>query len=85
MTGTRVSAELLQKYGTRGPRYTSYPTAPHFSDAVGHDSLADAWRAADSDLSLYAHVLFCQVRCTFCGCHVKITQQRERSVPSSQS
>jgi len=74
-----VPAELLEKYGTRGPRYTSYPTAPHFDPEADHEALAQAWRESSSDLSLYAHLPFCQVRCLFCGCHVKVTRQRERS------
>ena len=28
-------AAILACHGQRAPRYTSYPTAPHFSDAVG--------------------------------------------------
>jgi oxygen-independent coproporphyrinogen-3 oxidase len=75
----RVPPELLEKYGTRGPRYTSYPTAPHFDPEADHEALAQAWRESSSDLSLYAHLPFCVVRCLFCGCHVKITRQRERS------
>ena len=75
-----VPDALLRKYGTQGPRYTSYPTAPHFkpadSDRAG---LERAWRDSSSDLSLYLHVPFCQVRCTFCGCHVEITRHRDRS------
>lgn len=76
----QVPPELLEKYGKRGPRYTSYPTAPHFDPEADPEALAQAWRESTSDLSLYAHLPFCQVRCLFCGCHVKITRQRERSV-----
>ena len=35
----RVSAEFLAKYNRPGPRYTSYPTAPVWNDAFGHDDL----------------------------------------------
>ena len=63
----------------RIPRYTSYPTAPHFSAAVGpqnyHDwlmTLPDASR-----LSLYLHVPFCRTLCWYCGCHTSITRHRE--------
>ena len=27
--------DLLSKYGGPVPRYTSYPTAPHFHDGIG--------------------------------------------------
>lgn len=79
MSQVAVSPDLLAKYGTHGPRYTSYPTAPHFSEEVDRRRIAEEWRRADADLSLYLHVPFCQVRCTFCGCHVQITRRRERS------
>jgi oxygen-independent coproporphyrinogen-3 oxidase len=80
MSAAGIPEDLLEKYGTNGPRYTSYPTAPHFKTDVDHEALAGAWEEADADLSLYMHVPFCQVRCLFCGCHVKVTSQRDRSL-----
>ncbi len=35
-----MKPELLAKYGRRVPRYTSYPTAPHFHAGVGPDTYA---------------------------------------------
>ncbi|MBI4968599.1 MAG: oxygen-independent coproporphyrinogen III oxidase [Rhodospirillales bacterium] len=69
--------DLTQKYDLRLPRYTSYPTAPHFSPAVGAETYA-AWLAAmapDTPLSLYLHIAYCAEMCWFCGCHTKITQR----------
>jgi oxygen-independent coproporphyrinogen-3 oxidase len=59
------------------PRYTSYPTAPHFSKEIG---AADARRwlgelPEDATLSLYFHVPFCSEICAFCGCHTKALKQ----------
>ncbi|MTJ80893.1 MAG: oxygen-independent coproporphyrinogen III oxidase [Telmatospirillum sp.] len=69
--------ELAAKYDLRVPRYTSYPTAPHFSPAVGPDRYA-SWLSAlppETPLSLYVHVAYCAEMCWFCGCHTKITRQ----------
>ncbi|MCU0884340.1 MAG: oxygen-independent coproporphyrinogen III oxidase [Beijerinckiaceae bacterium] len=59
------------------PRYTSYPTAPHFHAGVGPD-VYRGWLQAlpeNAALSLYVHVPFCDTLCWFCGCHTKITRQ----------
>ncbi len=61
------------------PRYTSYPTAPHFTADVGGSTYA-AWLAAiraDATLSLYLHVPYCTEICRYCGCHTKATRRGE--------
>lgn len=68
---------LLHKYGGPAPRYTSYPTAPHFHSGVGPETYA-GWLcdlAPKNTLSLYAHIPFCDTLCWFCGCHTKATRQ----------
>ncbi|MFQ5467579.1 MAG: oxygen-independent coproporphyrinogen III oxidase, partial [Kiloniellaceae bacterium] len=70
---------LLAKYDQRVPRYTSYPTAPHFGPAVGAADYRRWLKALDPavPLSLYVHVPFCDTLCWFCGCHTKIVQRYE--------
>lgn len=61
------------------PRYTSYPTAPHFTAAVDAASY-QSWLATLPDeaaLSLYLHVPFCAQLCFYCGCHTKATLRRD--------
>src|SRR5487761_2308692 len=72
-------AALIEKYDRRVPRYTSYPTAPHFSAAVTGERYA-AWLgglAADTNLSLYLHVPFCAALCRFCACHTTVVHHPE--------
>jgi oxygen-independent coproporphyrinogen-3 oxidase len=70
--------DLEQKYASLNvPRYTSYPTAPHFSEAVT-PSLYGDWLESiphDTPLSLYLHVPFCQEMCHYCGCNTKATRK----------
>ncbi|MBP5857245.1 oxygen-independent coproporphyrinogen III oxidase [Marivibrio halodurans] len=70
---------LLSKYGGPVPRYTSYPTAPHFDGAVDA-ALYREWLGqlpADRTVSLYFHIPFCDTLCWFCGCQTKITKRYE--------
>ncbi|MDO8533440.1 MAG: oxygen-independent coproporphyrinogen III oxidase [Xanthobacteraceae bacterium] len=61
------------------PRYTSYPTAPHFSSVVGAQTYA-SWLSSlppEAMLSLYIHVPYCSELCFYCGCHTKAVQRRK--------
>jgi oxygen-independent coproporphyrinogen-3 oxidase len=75
-----LTPELLERYDRPGPRYTSYPTAPHFHEGFGPEQhgqrLAAAAERADEPLSMYVHIPFCEARCTYCGCNVVISPHR---------
>ncbi len=61
------------------PRYTSYPTAPHFHAGIDAATV-DGWIGAlapDEPLSLYLHVPFCDKLCWFCACHTRHTLRYE--------
>ena len=68
---------LATRYGGSVPRYTSYPTAPHFSPEIDSAQYA-AWLSEigpGEDLSLYLHIPFCREMCWYCGCFTKITNR----------
>ncbi len=73
-----MKADVQAKhFNERLPRYTSYPTAPHFSPAVSATQY-DAWLASlapGTAGSLYIHVPFCRSMCWYCGCHTTISKQ----------
>jgi len=79
---------IIQKYNIPGPRYTSYPTVPYWSE---EGITKDQWKASvkrafdesnDSEgISLYIHLPFCESLCTFCGCHKRITKRHSVESP----
>ena len=70
---------LLTKYSGAVPRYTSYPTAPHFHEGVDCGKYAQWLQAitADERISLYLHIPYCDRLCWFCACHTKHTLKYE--------
>lgn len=86
----QFDATLIRKYDKPGPRYTSYPTAPNFSAAVGPDDVAAEYRRSNTAdalggppaaLSLYVHLPFCEKLCYFCGCNMVVRRDHTRSFP----
>ncbi|NBB83090.1 MAG: coproporphyrinogen III oxidase, partial [Alphaproteobacteria bacterium] len=73
-----IAPEILEKHENRRiPRYTSYPTAPHFAadvDAARYRSWLGRL-APDASLSVYLHIPYCRQMCWYCGCHTKITRR----------
>lgn len=70
---------LVKKYDCTGPRYTSYPTAPVWSDAFQethwHAALKEANQKSSAPLAIYVHLPFCAKRCLFCACNVVISSR----------
>lgn len=68
--------DLTASLGENVPRYTSYPTAPHFHAGID-DMVVRGWLqtiGAGDEISLYLHIPYCDKLCWFCACHTKQTR-----------
>lgn len=79
---------LIDKYNIPGPRYTSYPTVPFwdeggFSPEKWKESVVHSFNETNDleGISLYIHLPFCEVLCTFCACHKRITKRHSVEEP----
>jgi oxygen-independent coproporphyrinogen-3 oxidase len=72
-----MDPQLLARYDRPVPRYTSYPTAPNFTEAIDPEVYI-GWLhelPAATALSLYLHIPFCDSLCWFCGCHMRVVNR----------
>ncbi len=68
-----MEPHLLAYAERQAPRYTSYPSAPHFGSEVNAAVYRD-WLGRlpdDAALSIYLHVPYCKQLCWYCGCNTK--------------
>ena len=73
--------ELIERYGGRGPRYTSYPTALQLDEAFTVEQYLQAVSLSNKSgrpLSLYVHIPFCESLCYYCACNKIVTRNAER-------
>jgi oxygen-independent coproporphyrinogen III oxidase len=79
-----VGEEFVNRYNRPGPRYTSYPTAPVWTDSYGPNDFEQAMQTANakkSPVSLYMHLPFCESLCLFCACNVIIRKDKSGLPP----
>ncbi|AFZ55837.1 oxygen-independent coproporphyrinogen III oxidase [Anabaena cylindrica FACHB-243] len=87
LPGVKFDLDLIQKYDTRAPRYTSYPPATELSDTFTAEDFHAAITASNqrqTPLSLYFHIPFCQSACYFCGCNTVISNNKNIAKPYLQ-
>lgn len=73
--------DLIERYGGRGPRYTSYPTALQFDEgftAADYERVARRSNESGRPLSVYVHIPFCRSLCYYCACNKIVTRNAER-------
>jgi len=77
-----IDFKKFEKYSKPGPRYTSYPTAPEFSETFSKEDLSDRFKNQSDNrpISLYIHIPFCRSACYFCGCNVIFTSKEDKKV-----
>lgn len=76
--------DLINRYNTSGPRYTSYPTALELHDGfTGEDYRHHIQQSnrAGGPLSLYFHIPFCDTVCFYCACNKIVTKNRAHATP----
>ena len=76
--------ELIKRYDTSGPRYTSYPTAVQFHEGFGEADyvrVAKETNLSGRPLSLYFHLPFCDTVCFYCACNKIATKDRTMAQP----
>ncbi len=84
LPGVKFDFDLIQKYDTRAPRYTSYPPATELSEtftATDFQAAITTSNQRKTPLSLYFHIPFCQSACYFCGCNTVITNNKNMAIP----
>ena len=68
----KIDNKLLNKYNKKGPRYTSYPPATHFSEKYDDKDFINSVIKSNNEnpqnVSIYIHIPFCPQICHFCGC-----------------
>jgi len=84
--------QLIRKYNTAAPRYTSYPTVPYWDESTfdierWKQTLLQSFRASNDTegISIYIHLPYCEQLCTYCGCNKHITVNHGVEVPYIQS
>lgn len=81
--------DLVEKYNTPVPRYTSYPSVPYWDDTppTPQDWAKQVHLTFQQhrEISLYIHLPYCESLCTYCGCNKHITKNHAVELPYLES
>ena len=73
--------DLVEELDVRGPRYTSYPTAPVWQNDFPEKPFfagLDRIRKNQKPVALYVHLPYCRKRCLYCGCNSVISNNQDK-------
>jgi oxygen-independent coproporphyrinogen-3 oxidase len=73
----KTVSEPINKYNRPGPRYTSYPPLPFWSNPPDQETwIAHVKHLYESEkgIDLYVHIPYCESLCYYCGCSRTITK-----------
>ena len=82
--GIKFDLDIIKKYDTPTPRYTSYPPATELSEVFTAKDFKEAISASNqrkTPLSLYFHIPFCESACYYCGCNTIISEKKDIAIP----
>ena len=74
--------KLIKKYDKPGPRYTSFPALPFWSNNLKNSKWIEHIGESiceEKGIDLYIHIPYCQKLCWYCGCNRIITKNRDKS------
>jgi oxygen-independent coproporphyrinogen-3 oxidase len=86
-----TKGELIKKYNMPGPRYTSYPTVPHWknnpSQKEWEQEIKKTFQLSNTaeGISIYIHLPYCESQCTFCGCNMRVSRNHKVELPYIQT
>lgn len=64
------------RYNRPSPRYTSYPTIPHWDRALDPKAVQSATQKVTEPAQVYVHIPFCEKQCLYCGCTMVVSQKK---------
>ncbi|NJL78677.1 MAG: oxygen-independent coproporphyrinogen III oxidase [Richelia sp. RM2_1_2] len=82
--GVKFDLDIIKKYDTPTPRYTSYPPATELNESFTAKDFEEAISLSNhrkTPLSLYFHIPFCESACYYCGCNTVISNKKEIAIP----
>lgn len=83
-----MNPDLIKKYNKQVPRYTSYPTVPHWMESnpsqkkwiSSIDSIFNV-QPVNVGIAIYIHLPYCESLCHYCACNKAISKNHEVELP----